>query len=127
MEKDLEKNNSAGVYHYPPIVERYYQFCQWLLPKVSKFQKDQKYILGSRLQNKALDGLEHIVSAAISDKSKKLSLIEHAIMELEHLRFFLRLSVQSMLLSQKSYLYGSELVLNVLKMLAGWKKSIAHA
>ena len=127
MQKVVENKKEEGGFQYPPIVERYYEFCRWLLPKVSKFQKDQKYILGARLQNTALDGLENIVSAAISEKSKKQDFIEKAILQLEHVRFFLRLSVQGMLLTPKSYLYGSELVLNVLKMLSGWKKSVAHA
>jgi len=56
----------------PPIVEQYYEFCVWLLPKVSKFKKDQKYILGTRLQNSALESLELILSAALSSKKEKL-------------------------------------------------------
>jgi hypothetical protein len=52
-----------------PIVEEYYEFCVWLLPEVSKFQKDQKYILGLRLQNNALEALEYILDAALSEKS----------------------------------------------------------
>ena len=123
-QKTGEKEQDS--FQYPPIVEHYYEFCKWLLPKVSKFQKDQKYILGARLQNTALDGLENIVSAAISEKNKKKDFIEKAILQLEHLRFFLRLSVQAVLLTPKSYLYGSELILGVLKMLTGWKKSLAH-
>ena len=42
---------------FPAIVEHHYTFCAWLLPKISKFQKDQRYILGTRLQNAALDTL----------------------------------------------------------------------
>jgi hypothetical protein len=127
MEKREENKAGQDGFLYPPIVERYYEFCHWLLPKVSKFKKDQKYILGSRLQNTALDALECIISAAISDKKQKFKMVEVAIIKLEHLRFFMRLSVQGLLLSERSFLYGSEQVLHVLKMLSGWKKSLANA
>jgi hypothetical protein len=42
-----KENEGAAL---PPIVEEYYDLCRWILAKVSKFQKDQKYILGTRLQ-----------------------------------------------------------------------------
>ena len=43
--KNAVRAAAEGV-EMPPIVEQYYEFCAWLLPKVSKFEKDQKYILG---------------------------------------------------------------------------------
>ena len=97
----------------PPIVEEYYEFCVWLLPKVSKFQKDQKYILGVRMQNNALSALEHILDAALSEKSKKEPYLSAAILKLEHVRYNLRLSVQIKMVNTKSYAYGSKKILEV--------------
>ena len=51
-------------FSYPGIVERCYEFCAWLVPKISTFPKDQRYILGNRLQNSALDMLKAFVNAA---------------------------------------------------------------
>jgi len=42
----MQKQEDYKAIQLPPIVEQYYEFCVWLLPKVSKFKKDQKYILG---------------------------------------------------------------------------------
>ena len=96
------------IFQMPPIVEHYFEFCVWLLPKVSKFQKDQKYILGARLQNNALDALEYILDAALSDKSNKRQHLETAILTLEHIRYCLRLSAQIKMINLKSYAYGSK-------------------
>ena len=65
----MNNEQQKDTFQFPPIVEIYYEFCVWLLLKVSKFQKDQKYILGTRLQNNTLDVLEHV------QKSCKLILI----------------------------------------------------
>jgi hypothetical protein len=110
----------------PPIVEKYYEFCVWLLPKISKFQNDQKYILGVRLQNNALEALEHILDAALSEKSKKEPLLSAAILKLEHVRYNLRLSVQIKMVNPKSYAYGSMKILEVSQQLGAWRKSVKN-
>ncbi len=111
----------------PPIVEEYYEFCVWLLPKVSKFKKDQKYILGARLQNNALDALEHILNAALSEKSKKEPHLAAAILKLQHVRYNLRLSVQIKMVNPKSYAYGSKKIISVSQKLGAWKKTVKNA
>jgi len=108
----------------PPIVEQYYEFCVWLLPKVSKFKKDQKYILGTRLQNSALESLELILSAALSSKKEKLPFLEQAILKLEHTRFYLRLAVQIKMVNPKSYAYGSQKIIETSGKLGAWRKSV---
>jgi len=108
----------------PPIVEQYYEFCVWLLPKISRFQKDQKYILGVRLQNNALLALEHILDAALSEKSKKELHLSSAILKLEHVRYNLRLSVQVKMLTPRSYAYGSMKIIEVSQKLGAWRKSV---
>jgi hypothetical protein len=39
-------------------LENAYQFMLWLMPKVEKFPRSQKFLLGDRLQGAALDILE---------------------------------------------------------------------
>jgi hypothetical protein len=109
----------------PPVVEQYYEFCAWLLPKVSKFEKDQRYILGARLQNTALDALELIINAAVSPRSEKAAHLGAALLKLEHVRFAFRLAVQIRMLNPRSYAHGSRSVLAVARKLGGWKKSLA--
>jgi hypothetical protein len=54
------------IFTLPGIVEHHYNFCTWLLPKISKFQKDQRYLLGTGLENGALDMLEYLINASVS-------------------------------------------------------------
>jgi hypothetical protein len=123
---EAEKNNKGSTIQLPPIVEEYYTFCVWLLPKISKFSKDQKYILGTRLQNNALDALESIINAALSSKGNKVEYLSSAILKLEHVRYNLRLSVQVKMVNPKSYAYGSKKILEVSQKLGAWKKSVKN-
>jgi hypothetical protein len=45
-------HSAAKGVEMPPVVEQYDEFCAWLLPKMSKFEKDQMYIL-THLQNRS--------------------------------------------------------------------------
>ena len=107
----------------PPIVEQYYEFCAWLLPKVSKFEKDQKYILGTRLQNAALDALDLIINAALSPRDRKAQHLGEALLKLEHVRYAFRLAVNIKMVNPRSYAYGQ--ILDVARKLGAWKKSVA--
>ena len=40
-----------------------YRFLLWLVPAVEKFPRSQKFLLGDRLRNTALDVLEPLVEA----------------------------------------------------------------
>ncbi len=123
----MQKQEDYKAIQLPPIVEQYYEFCVWLLPKVSKFKKDQKYILGTRLQNSALESLELILSAALSNKVEKLPYLEQAILKLEHTRFYLRLAVQIKMVNPKSYAYGSKKIIETSGKLGAWRKSVSTA
>ena len=122
------KNNKKDVIHeaalLPPIVEEYYDLCKWILEKVSKFQKDQKYILGTRLQNSAMDILEHILDAALSERSKKEPFLINAMRKLEHIRYHLRLSVHSQMMTPRSYAYASKKIIGIGQKLGAWNKSV---
>ena len=111
-------------FSYPGIVERCYEFCAWLLPKISKFPKDQRYILGNRLQNSALDMLEAFIDAAPASGQRKLIFLEEAQRRLEHVRFLLRLAYSIRMVNVKSYEYGSRVLVELGRMLGGWVRSL---
>ncbi len=111
-------------FSYPGIVERCYEFSAWLLPKISKFPKDQRYILGNRLQNGALDMLEAFVDAALAPGHTKISFLEEAQRRLEHVRFLLRLAYAIRMVNVKSYEYGSRVLVELGKMRGGWVRSL---
>jgi hypothetical protein len=82
-------------FKFPGIVEHHYTFCTWPLPKISRFQKDQGYLLGTRLRNAALEMLEYLINASVSEGATKEEWLMKASQSLEHVRFQLRLTTQS--------------------------------
>ncbi len=48
---------------YPKIVIEVYDFVKWIIPVLSKFPKDQRYLLAQRIENKLLDILEDLIVA----------------------------------------------------------------
>jgi hypothetical protein len=49
-----------------PALEKMYQFMLWLIPTVDKMPRSQKFTLGDRIQNTALDALENLIEATYS-------------------------------------------------------------
>ena len=47
-------------------LEKTYQFLLWLIPAVEKLPKSQKFLLGDRIQNLALDVQENLIEATYS-------------------------------------------------------------
>ena len=44
-----------------PALESMCRFLLWLIPAVEKFPRSQKFLLGDRIQNAALDVLERLI------------------------------------------------------------------
>ena len=107
----------------PGIVEHHYRFCEWLLPKISKFQRDQRHILGVRLQNTALDVLEGLIDATIADATVKHESLSLTAQSREHLRFHFRLAFSTRMINSKSYEYGCGVLIETGRMIGGWLKS----
>lgn len=114
-----------GEMQLPPIVEKVYELNKWLLQKVSKFPRDQRFILGERLANKALDIQERLIEAALMKKSdEKSSILHEANLKLEHLRYLIRLARDQKCISRKSWYFCSSNLVEIGKMLGGWIKRV---
>ena len=71
-------------------IEAHYQFLTWFVPTVEKFPKAQKFTLGDRIQEIALDVLEALIEATYSRERTARS--RRANLGIEKLRFLLRLA-----------------------------------
>jgi len=108
----------------PPIVEKMYEVNAWLLQKVSKFPKDHRFILGERLANKAFDIQDRLIEAALLKKGEDKSKVLHDVsLELEQLRYLIRLAKDQKCISGDAWFYCSKRLLEIGKMLGGWLKS----
>jgi four helix bundle protein len=102
------------------IFHKTYEFIKWLHTLLNKFPKSEKYTMAQKIENTSLSFLESIIQSN-NDFDKKQSL-QKAIIELDKLRIFFRLSKDLQFISFDQYEYGSELINEIGKMLGGWYK-----
>jgi four helix bundle protein len=103
------------------IFQKTYELIQYLYPLVNKFPKTQKFVLGQRIENSAVEVLEGIITAnSVRDKSAAL---EKTSVELEKLRVFMRLAKDLRFMSFEQYEHASALINETGRMLGGWVKT----
>lgn len=102
-------------------VTKLYDIILWLLPQVEKFPRDYKFTIGDRLINNLLDSLETIIEAAYT--KDKTYLLRKLNLQLEKLRYMIRLSKDIRALSVKKYAYISGEIDELGRMIGGWLKT----
>jgi hypothetical protein len=103
-----------------PIIVRWMQFLEWLLPTTEKFPKRVRFTFADRINNLALDIIEQLVEAQY--RSDKLPLLNQINRQLERLRILLRLCHGLEYLPHRSYEYAIREINEVGSMLGGWIK-----
>ncbi len=110
-----------------PALEAMYQFLLWLIPTLEKFPRSQKFLLGDRLQTQALAVLDHLIAATYS--RERGGHLRAANLELEKLRFGLRLVKDLEHIDFNRYEFAARALDEVGRMVGGWLKiqGTAHA
>jgi len=88
-----------------PAIEAHFQFLQWLIGTVEKFPRDQKFLLGDRMQRTILDVLEALIEATY--RRERRTHLARANLGLEKLRFFFRLAAEMHYLDKRRYEYAA--------------------
>lgn len=104
-----------------PAVTKLYDIILWLIPQIEKFPRDYKFTLGDRIVKNLLDSLEIILEAVYT--KEKLHLLRRLNLQLEKLRYLIRLSKDLTALSIKKYGYISNEINELGKMTGGWIKA----
>ena len=86
------------------------------------FSKNSRYTIGTKIDSLFLEIIESIIRAAYSDKLEKLISLKNASLKLDLLKFFLQISWEIKSLDNKKYLFLSEKLDEIGKMLGGWIK-----
>jgi 23S rRNA-intervening sequence protein len=109
-----------------PAVEAHYQLLNWLMPTIARFPREQRFLLGDRIQSTALDVLEALIEATYTrDRRGHLA---RANLGLEKLRFFFRLAHEQRHLDARRYEHAARQVNEVGRLVGGWAKaSVAGA
>jgi 23S rRNA-intervening sequence protein len=103
-----------------PIFVKTYDFIKWLLPHTRKFPKDQRFSMAQRVENTAFAFYELILRAAKTKNPRRLLL--EADIELDKLRFSIRLCQDLELLSFSQYEFAAKAIVEIGKLLGGWIK-----
>jgi hypothetical protein len=103
------------------IIQDFYDFMLWMIRHIEKYPRHHRYSLGYAMENRMQKILELLLKAKYC--KDKTAMLNDANIELEVLRFQLRLSKDLNILSVKSYGFGSNSLLEVGSQAGGWSKS----
>ena len=102
----------------PSAITRTYDLLKWTIPQLQKFPREQKFLLGDRIENGLLDILELLVDANYS--RKKIDQLRQANLRLEMLRFLFRISFELKYLNQRRYEHAASRLDEIGRMVGGW-------
>jgi hypothetical protein len=113
---EVDRSRRSGI-----ALEKCYQFLLWLVPTVEKFPKSQKFLLGDRIQNLALDVQEALIEATYS--KSVASHLSRANLHLEKLRYLFRLALDLGYLDSRRYEFAVRSVDEIGRLAGGWMKA----
>src|ERR1035438_7018680 len=105
------------------ILTKLQDLLLYLIPQLNRFPRDQKFVLGDRIETKLLDVQEDCLRAYYS-RDKRGHLLE-ANLQLEVARHLVRLANVLKLFSNHTYGVLAEKMDEVGRMIGGWLKSIS--
>ena len=85
----------------PVVLVKWYDVVKWFLERIDSFPKNQRFVFGQRLADRAIDVLELLVEAAYSPR--KADLLSRANRDIEVLRWLVRLAKDRDLFTMRQY------------------------
>ena len=107
-----------------PIFTRSFDLLSWLLPATNHFPKAHRHTLTRRLLDATFDLRERLEDANIHRGNERLEQLQRADAALSRVRVYLRLTFQLTWLSSGQYQHVSAMVVEIGRLLGGWKKSV---
>ena len=108
-----------------PVLERTYDFLKWLVPAITQFPRQQRFLLGERIESAALDLLDLLVEARLTPETRA-AVLRRALVRVDRLTYLLRLSHDLELLSGSRYEYGCRVLDEVSRQVGGWMRAGAQ-
>jgi hypothetical protein len=104
------------------VIPKTTDFILWLIQKIDKFPRSQKFVLGDRIEGMFLDILEILIEANYSHE--KVDLLNKANLKLEKARYLIRIAKDLHYFNIKAYEFSSRSVNEIGKMIGGWRRGI---
>jgi len=108
------------------IFQKIYDFMVYLHPLVSRFPKNQRFVLGQIIEKEAANMLKLTIQANKRRGIDRQNFQEGISDSLDVTRILFRLSCDLKFISVKQYGIGVERLNEIGKMLAGWSKFSAE-
>jgi hypothetical protein len=101
-------------------VTKTYDFALWMLPHLTKFERQHRFTLGDRIEEGVLEILELLVEASYT--REKRALLRRANLRLERLRYLIRLAKDLRQLSLKQYEFAAKAMQAIGVEIGGWER-----
>ena len=103
------------------VVQKAYDWNLWVLPKVEKFPKSYRFLVGQNLVSSSMDLLMNLVDA--SYQSRNTTALAAAVRNVNRVRHLVRISKDLRLMNLNAYEFASRVVDEIGRMTGGWWKS----
>ncbi len=105
-----------------PLFTKTFDLLVYLFTVTASFPRNQRAILGRRVQEISLGLFDLLLQARKCKPDERLELLQQADLELDRLRYTVRLCHETNLLSRKQSVYAGGLLGESGKLLGGWIK-----
>ena len=118
------RRTSGDARNEPPVLlVKWYDVTKWLLERVDSFPKNQRFIFGQRIADRALNILEALVEAAYSQR--KADLLAGVNRDIEVMRWLVRMATDRKVLTPRQYEHCCMSLNECGRMVGGWWKQAA--
>jgi hypothetical protein len=104
------------------VIPKTTDFILWLIQKINKFPRSQKFVLGDRIETLFLEILELLIEANYSHD--KIGFLNEANLKLEKARYLVRIAKELHYLNINAYEFSSRSINEIGKMIGGWRRGI---
>ncbi|MFK7925521.1 MAG: diversity-generating retroelement protein Avd [Bacteroidia bacterium] len=106
------------------VVSLTYDLLLYIIPQLAKYPRTQKFLLADRIQTYLMEIMETLVEAYYSPRQDKSDLLRKANLQLEKLRYLVRLSRDLECINIHRFGVISGKVDTIGRSIGGWLKSL---
>lgn len=106
------------------ILNKSYDLLKATILLVGKFPRDQKFLIGDRMQKLAENTMEILIEAYYAKPDKKAALLDPVNLRLEKLRYYARLCFELGFYSSRKLEEYSAQLQEIGRMTGGWLRSV---
>jgi hypothetical protein len=102
------------------VIVDFYDFMRYLVERIEKFPRHHRYSLGIAMENRLQEMLGLLIRAKYA--SEKVATLDEVNVQLDVLRFQLRLAKDLKALPVKSHGHATKLMLDIGGQIGGWRR-----